>query len=95
MKLRSSKAALCIGTAMVMLMCPVLPVVADAKTTDEQQQSTITETEFKAASYTARISDTVAVNIEDEEKSMLFNKAIAIASPYLDVFVSADRSALL
>ena len=92
MKLRSSKAALCIGMAMVMLMCPVLPVVADAKTTNEQQQSTITETEFKAASYTARISDTVAVNIEDEEKSMLFNKAIAIASPYLDVFVSADDS---
>ncbi|MDO5402964.1 MAG: cell wall hydrolase [Eubacteriales bacterium] len=93
MKLRSSKAALCIGTAMVMLLCPVLPVVADAKTTNEQQQSTITETEFKAASYTARVSDLVAVNIVNEEKDMFYNKAVAIVFPYLSVYEKADETA--
>lgn len=93
MKLRSSKAALCIGTAMMMVLCPVLPVVADAKTTNEQQQSTITETEFKAASYTARVSDLVAVNVVDEEKDMFYNKAVAIAFPYLEVYESADEAA--
>lgn len=93
MRLRSSKAALCIGTALVMLLCPVLPIVADAKTTNEQQQSTITENEFKAASFTSRVSDLVAGNLVDEEVDMFFNKAVAIASPYLDVYENADESA--
>lgn len=91
MKLRSSKAALSLGTALVILMSPIIPVVADAQTTNEQQQSTITETEFKAASYTSRVSDLVAMNIEEEETDLFYNKAIVIASPYLDVYESADE----
>ena len=40
MKLRSSIAAKYAGVAMVMCLMPVVPVVADAQTTYEQQQST-------------------------------------------------------
>ena len=61
MKLRSSKAAMYAGVGMVMGLIPVLPVVADAQTTYEQQQSTILESNNTIqATYTANVSDIVA-----------------------------------
>ena len=42
MKLRSSKAAICTGAAVVMFLMPVVPEVAVAKTTYEQPESTET-----------------------------------------------------
>ena len=53
MKLRSSKAAICTGAAVVMFLMPVVPEVAVAKTTYEQPESTVQfDTELRQASYT-------------------------------------------
>lgn len=91
MKLRSSKAAMYVGVAVVTCIMPVMPVVVDAKTTYEQQQSTQLESEFKQASYTENVSDIVATGYEKYEETDLFTgMAIAIADPYTEVFESAD-----
>ena len=57
MKLRSSKAACCLGATLVVMMMPVLPKVTDAKPTYEQHESTITDTEVRVASYAANVED--------------------------------------
>ncbi len=88
MKLRSSKAAMYAGVGMVMGLMPVLPVVADAQTTYEQQQSTILETNNTIqASYTANVSDIVAAGYEESTETGIFNdKAINVTGPYIEVY---------
>lgn len=93
MKLRSSKAAMYVGVAVVTCIMPVMPVVVDAKTTYEQQQSTQLESEFKQASYTENVSDIVATGYEKyEETDMFAGMVIAIAEPYAEVFEGADEA---
>ena len=65
MKLRSSIAAKYAGVAMVMCLMPVVPVVADAQTTYEQQQSTEqNNTSNIQVSYVEKVSDIVAAGYE-------------------------------
>lgn len=94
MKLRSSKAALCMGTAVVMFLMPVVPEVAVAKTTYEQQESTVQfETELRQASYTENVSDIVATGyVEEKETGMYAGMAIAVAEPYTEVYAQADEA---
>ena len=87
MKLRSSKAACCLGATMVVMMMPVLPKVTDAKPTYEQHESTITDTEIRVASYAANVEETVVTGYE-ETKGQMHDKALAITEPYLDVYQS-------
>lgn len=91
MKLRSSKVATCAGAAIVMLLMPVIPAIVDAKTTNEQQQSTQLETNIKQASYTENVSDIVAAGYEEyTETDMYAGMAIAVADPYINVYMRAD-----
>ena len=84
MKLRSSKASVNAGIAMVCLLMPIIPEVVDAKTTYEQQQSTTIETELKQASYTENVSDIVARGYEEaNETDMYEGMAIAVVDPYI------------
>lgn len=94
MKLRSSKAALCTGAAVVMFLMPVIPEVAVAKTTYEQQESTVQfETELRQASYTENVSDIVATGyVEEKETGMYAGMAIAVAEPYIEVYAGNDES---
>jgi len=92
MKLRSSKAALYAGIVLVMLLMPILPVVVDAQTTYEQQQSTNLK-DTKQASYVENALDLVATGQEsNKETGMLSDKAIAVVDPYIDVYASDDES---
>ncbi len=93
MKLRSSKASVNAGIAMVCLLMPIIPEVVDAKTTYEQQQSTTIETELKQASYTENVSDIVARGYEEaNETDMYEGMAIAVVDPYIDVYTGADEA---
>lgn len=89
MKLRSSKAACCLGATLVVMMMPVLPKVTDAKPTYEQHESTITDTEVRVASYAANVEEVILTGYEEQQGQMQ-NKALAITEPYLDVY-SADN----
>ncbi len=88
MKLRSSKAAMYAGVGMVMSLMPVLPVVADAQTTYEQQESTVAESEnLIQASYTANISDIVATGYEEDTQADVFaEQAVNVTAPFLNVY---------
>ena len=94
MKLRSSKAAICTGAAVVMFLMPVVPEVAVAKTTYEQPESTVQfDTELRQASYTVNVSDIVATGyVEEKETGMYAGMAIAIADPYTQVYAMADEN---
>lgn len=93
MKLRSSKAAIYTGAALVCLLMPVLPDVVVAKTTYEQQQSTKIETELKQVSYTENVADIVATGYEENiETDMYEGMAIAIVEPYINVFETDDEA---
>ena len=97
MKLRSSKAAICTGAAVVMFLMPVVPEVAVAKTTYEQPESTVQfDTELRQASYTVNVSDIVATGyVEEKETGMYAGMAIAIADPYTQVYAMADENSEL
>lgn len=92
MKLRSRKATVYAGMAMVMFLMPVLPDVVEAKTTYEQQQSTQIEAEVKEASYTENVSDIVATGYYDEETDMYEGMAISVGVACLDIFGQADET---
>ena len=93
MKLRSSKAALYAGAVMVMCLMPIVPVVADAKTTYEQQESTTLKTPVITASYTDNVSDIVAKGyVKNKETGMFEGKAIALTDSYIQVYSSADET---
>ena len=89
MKLRSSKAACCLGATLVVMMMPVLPKVTDAEPTYEQHESTITDTEIRVASYAANVEETV-LTVQEETKGQMHDKALAITDPYLDVYQGMD-----
>lgn len=91
MKLRSSKAACCLGAALVVMMMPVLPKVTDAKPTYEQHESTITDTEVRVASYAANVEEVILTGYEEQQGQMQ-NKALAITEPYLDVYSADDEN---
>ena len=75
MKLRSSKAACCLGATLVVMMMPVLPKVTDAKPTYEQHESTITDTEVRVASYAANVEEIILTGYEEQQGQMQ-NKAL-------------------
>lgn len=91
MKLRSSKAACCLGATLVVMMMPVLPKVTDAKPTYEQHESTITDTEVRVASYAANVEEVILTGYEEQQWQMQ-NKALAITEPYLDVYSADDEN---
>ena len=92
MKLRSSKAAICTGAAVVMFLMPVVPEVAVAKTTYEQPESTVQfDTELRQASYTVNVSDIVATGYVEEKETGMY-AGIAIADPYTQVYAMADEN---
>ena len=91
MKLRSSKAACCLGATLVVMMMPVLPKVTDAKPTYEQHESTITDTEVRVASYAANVEEVILTGYEEQQGQMQ-NKALAITEPYLDVYSADDEN---
>ena len=91
MKLRSSKAACCLGATLVVMMMPVLPKVTDAKPTYEQHESTITDTEVRVASYAANVEEVILTGYEEQQGQMQ-NKALAISEPYLDVYSADDEN---
>ena len=91
MKLRSSKAACCLGATLVVMMMPVLPKVTDAKPTYEQHESTITDTEVRVASYAANVEEVILTGYEEQQGQMQ-NKALAITEPYLDVYAADDEN---
>ena len=91
MKLRSSKAACCLGATLVVMMMPVLPKVTDAKPTYEQHESTITDTEVRVASYAANVEEIILTGYEEQQGQMQ-NKALAITEPYLDVYAADDEN---
>ena len=91
MKLRSSKAACCLGATLVVMMMPVLPKVTDAKPTYEQHESTITDTEVRVASYAANVEEIILTGYEEQQGQMQ-NKALAITEPYLDVYSADDEN---
>ena len=86
MRLRSSKAACLVGSALVLFLMPVLPAVAT--TTYEKQEST--STGVMRASYTANVSEVISVGVG--ESNAFAKKALAITSPYLDVYESSDEA---
>ena len=88
MRLRSTKAACYLGAVMVVALTPLVPVIADAGTAYEQK-SAITETVVKTASYSANTSEEVETGYETEQDSF-YNRALAITSPYLEVFSEAS-----
>lgn len=78
---------------MVACLMPVVPVVVDAKTTYEQQQSTQLESQIKQASYTENVLDIVATGYEEyKETDMFAGMAIAVVEPYVEVFAGADEA---
>lgn len=92
MKLRSSKAAMYVGVAMVMFLSPIVPNVVDAKPTYEQQQSTLNNNELKEASYTENVSDIVATGYSSEETGMYADMAVSIDTDYMEVYEQADET---
>ena len=90
MRLRSTKAACYLGAAIIMGISPLLPVIADAGTSYEQK-SEITDTVVKTASYSANTVEEVETGYETSQSSF-YNRALAVTSPYLDVFGEADES---
>lgn len=98
MKLRSSIAAKYAGVAMVMCLMPVVPVVADAQTTYEQQQSTEqNNTSDIQVSYVERISDVVAAGYETVYEinfagaADFTSEAVALTDNYIEVKAGADE----
>lgn len=92
MRLRSSKAACYFGTALVLFMVPVIPMITDAKPTYEQQESTMNDVQIKIASYSANVEEETFTGYE-EEQGMFYNKALAVTVPYMDVFGSESDTA--
>lgn len=85
MRLRSSKAACYVGAALIFAMVPVLPAVA---TTYEKNHNT--NTEIRVASYSANVEE---VTITESEKNDSYTKkAMAVSSPYLEVFGQEDEA---
>ena len=76
MKLRSSKAACCLGATLVVMMMPVLPKVTDAKPTYEQHESTITDTEVRVASYAANVEEVILTGYEEQQGQMHENSSV-------------------
>lgn len=99
MKLRSSIAAKYAGVAMVMCLMPVVPVVADAQTTYEQQQSTEHKEQNIQVSYVENISDIVAAGYETVYETNLASvtgftsEAVALTDSYIEVKESASEDA--
>ncbi len=96
MKLRSSKVAMCLGTAMVAVLMPVVPSVVSAKPTYEQQKEcTQAQSDVREASYTVNVtdlvvSDTVASGYQAEVKDIYAGMAVAIAEDYCEVYENPD-----
>ena len=78
MKLRSSKAACCLGATLVVMMMPVLPKVTDAKPTYEQHESTITDTEVRVASYAANVEEVILTGYEEQQGQMHKNTVVDV-----------------
>jgi len=98
MKLRSSKVAICLGTAMVSILMPVVPSVVSAKPTYEQQKEcTLAQSDVRKASYTVNVSDIVASGYRDvEEKDIYTGMAVAIVEDYCEVYEEpTDESQVL
>ena len=100
MKLRSSIAAKYAGVAMVMCLMPVVPVVADAQTTYEQQQSTEqNNTSNIQVSYVEKVSDIVAAGYETVYETNFAGaqdyaaEAVALTDSYIEVKAGADEDA--
>lgn len=100
MKLRSSIAAKYAGVAMVMCLMPVVPVVADAQTTYEQQQSTEqNNTSNIQVSYVEKVSDIVAAGYETVYETNFAGaqdyaaEAVALTDSYIEVKAGADKDA--
>ena len=89
MRLRSTKAACYLGAAIVMGITPLLPVIADAGTAYEQK-SEITDTVVKTASYSANTIEEETTSYELNDQSSFYNRALAITSPYLEVYSEAS-----
>lgn len=95
MKLRSSIAAKYAGVAMVMCLMPVVPVVADAQTTYEQQQSTEKNAQNIQVSYVEKVSDIVAAGYETVYETNFAGatdftgEAVALTDSYIEVKESA------
>ena len=81
MKLRSSKAACCLGATLVVMMMPVLPKVTDAKPTYEQHESTITDTEVRVASYAANVEEVILTGYEEQQGQMQNKACLLYTSP--------------
>lgn len=99
MKLRSSIAAKYAGVAMVMCLMPVVPVVADAQTTYEQQQSTERSRQSIQVSYKEKVSDIVATGYETVYETNLTSvadfsgEAVVLTDSYIDVKDAAQEEA--
>ncbi|MGN0318182.1 MAG: cell wall hydrolase [Lachnospira sp.] len=89
MKLRSSKAACFMGAILAALVMPLLPFVAGPESTYEYSENTITESEAKVASYYANVTYEITTG-EEEDKGVFYNRALAVVSPYLEVYAEAD-----
>lgn len=97
MKLRSSKVAICLGTAMVTVLMPVVPSVVSAKPTYEQQKEcTQAQSDVREASYTVNVtdmvvSDIVASGYQTEVKDIYSGMAVAIVEDYSEVYENPDK----
>lgn len=81
---------------MVMCLMPVVPVVADAQTTYEQQQSTEHNEQKIQVSYMENVSDIVAAGYETVYETNLAGfagEAVALTDSYIEVKSSASDDA--
>ena len=85
---------------MVMCLMPVVPVVADAQTTYEQQQSTEqNNTSNIQVSYVEKVSDIVAAGYETVYETNFAGaqdyaaEAVALTDSYIEVKAGADEDA--
>ena len=83
---------------MVMCLMPVVPVVADAQTTYEQQQSTEqNNTSNIQVSYVEKVSDIVAAGYETVYETNFAGaqdyaaEAVALTDSYIEVKAGADE----
>ena len=84
---------------MVMCLMPVVPVVADAQTTYEQQQSTERSRQSIQVSYKEKVSDIVATGYETVYETNLTSvadfsvEAVVLTDSYIDVKDAAQEEA--
>lgn len=84
---------------MVMCLMPVVPVVADAQTTYEQQQSTERSRQSIQVSYKEKVSDIVATGYETVYETNLTSatgysgEAVALTDSYIEVMSDAQEEA--